>query len=97
SLLSTRYAGCNPDSVYLLGLFVTPPASKADLWIFFIPQQEILVVEPGKFRLLVLQQQPELPQKVVPNRGYSVTGLPVPLVKVRNIASHVFKFPDVLF
>ncbi|MEG4034263.1 hypothetical protein QUA03_10600, partial [Microcoleus sp. S36b_A4] len=27
SLLSTRYAGCNPDSVYLLGLFVTPPAT----------------------------------------------------------------------
>jgi len=71
--------------------------SQADLWIFFIPQQEILVVEPGKFRLLVSQQQPELSQKVVPNRGYSVTGLPVPLVKVRNIASHVFKFPDVLF
>jgi hypothetical protein len=71
--------------------------SKADLWIFFIPQQEILVVEPGKFRLLVSQQHPELPQKVVPNRGYSVTGLPVPLAKVRNIASHVFKFPDVLF
>ncbi|MEG5072809.1 hypothetical protein QUB14_26875, partial [Microcoleus sp. B3-D2] len=26
SLLSTRYAGCNADAVYLLGLFVTPPA-----------------------------------------------------------------------
>ena len=23
-LLPTRYAGCNPDSVYLLDLFVTP-------------------------------------------------------------------------
>ncbi len=71
--------------------------SQADLWIFFIPQQEILVVEPGKFRLLVLQQKQELPQKVVQNRGYSVTGLIVPLANVRNIASHVCKFPDVLF
>ena len=43
--------------------------SQAYLWIFFIPQQEILVLEPGKFRLLVSQQQPELPQKVVPNEA----------------------------
>ncbi len=71
--------------------------SQADLWIFFIPGQEILVIEPGKFRWLVLEQLAILQKKVVQNRGYCTIGLPVPLAKVREIARYVYKFPNVLF
>jgi hypothetical protein len=71
--------------------------SQADLWIFFIPGHEILLIEPGKFRWLVLEQLATLQKKVVQNRGYCTIGLPVPLAKVREIARYVYKFPNVLF
>jgi hypothetical protein len=71
--------------------------SQADLWIFFIPGQEILVVEPGKFRLLVFEQKKSLEEKTVQNQGYCTIGLPVPLEKVRKIARHRYEFRDIPF
>jgi hypothetical protein len=71
--------------------------SQADFWIFFIPKQEILVVEPGKFRCLVLEHLTTLEKKTVQNQGFCTIGLPVPLKNVREIACHVYKFPEVPF
>ncbi|MEP0807660.1 MULTISPECIES: hypothetical protein [unclassified Coleofasciculus] len=71
--------------------------SQADLWIFLIPRQEILVVEPGKFRWLVLEHLAILEKKTVQNQGYCTIGLPVPLADVRKIARHGYKFPDIPF
>jgi hypothetical protein len=82
------------DNRHIIGWGLT---SQADLWIFFVPGQEILVVEPGKFRWLVLEQLRTLEKKTVQNQGYCTIGLPVPLTSVRRIARHLYKLPDIPF
>ncbi|XWK90044.1 MAG: hypothetical protein U7127_08355 [Phormidium sp.] len=71
--------------------------SQADLWIFLIPGQELLFIEPGKLRSLVAEKLAILEKKSVQNKGYSSEGFLVPLEEVRKIALHVSKFRDVPF
>ena len=66
-------------------------SSQADYWIFLIPEQEILVVHPGKLRSLVWQHQMVLKEKAVPNKSYKTLGVPVPLLDVRKIAYQIQK------
>lgn len=58
--------------------------SQADLWVFLIPGQELLMVKPGNFRLLVLDIQ--LKKEGITERG--TRGLLVPITEVRKIACH---------
>lgn len=71
--------------------------SKADLWFFFIPGQQLLVIEPGKFRSLVAEKVTTLEKESVKNKGYCSEGLLVPLEEVRKIALHVSKFRELPF
>ena len=71
--------------------------SQADLWIFYIPSQEILAVNPGKMRYLITETLPNLTKKTIPNQGYNSTGYPIPLTDVREIALHVYQLPKMLF
>lgn len=60
--------------------------SQADYWIFLIPEQEIIVVHPGKLRSLVWQHQTLLIERTVPNKNYKTLGVPVPLSDIRKVA-----------
>ena len=60
--------------------------SQADYWIFLVPEQEIIVVRPGKLRSLVWQRQTVLEERTVPNKNYKTLGVPVPLSEVRKVA-----------
>ncbi|MDM3852152.1 MAG: hypothetical protein PT119_19790 [Aphanizomenon gracile PMC627.10] len=71
--------------------------SQADIWIFYIPEQEILFVDPGKFRWLVLEHLTTLKKKTVQNKGYCTFGFPVPLESVRKISLYFHPFPPVPF
>lgn len=59
--------------------------SQADLWVFLIPGQELLMVEPGNFRLLVLDLQ-NLRERTT-ERG--TRGILVPIKEVRDKAQEV--------
>ncbi|MEM7795814.1 MAG: hypothetical protein AAF579_15345 [Cyanobacteria bacterium P01_C01_bin.118] len=61
-------------------------SSQADYWIFLIPQQEILVFNPGKLRSLVWALQKTLKEKNVVNQGYNTVGYPIPLIQARKVA-----------
>ena len=61
-------------------------SSQADYWIFLIPQQEILVFNPGKLRALVWALQKTLKEKSVANKGYNTIGYPTPLIQAREVA-----------
>ncbi|NEQ69401.1 MAG: hypothetical protein F6K21_28705 [Symploca sp. SIO2D2] len=63
--------------------------SQADYWIFLIPEQEIIIVQPGKLRSLVWQQQKVLKEKTVPNKNYNTLGVPVLLSDVKKIAYQI--------
>ncbi len=65
--------------------------SQADYWIFLIPEQEIIIVQPGKFRSLVWLHQKVLAERTVPNKNYNTLGVPVPLFDVRKIAYQIQK------
>jgi len=65
--------------------------SQADYWIFLIPEQEIVIVQPGKFRSLVWQRQTVLKERSVPNKNYKTLGVPVPLSDVGKIAYQIQK------
>ena len=66
-------------------------SSQATYWIFLLPSMETLVVEPGKLRSLIWQERQVTQDKEVQNYGYKTLGVPVPLSKVRDIASYVTK------
>jgi len=63
--------------------------SQADYWIFLIPEQEIIIVQPGNFRALIWQQQKVLKEKTVPNKNYNTLGVPVSLSDVKKIAYQI--------
>lgn len=63
--------------------------SQADYWIFLIPEREILVFKPGRFRALVWELQKSLTERNVPNKGYNTVGYPISLTKVREVAFQV--------
>ena len=65
--------------------------SQADYWIFLLPTGEVLVVEPAKLRHLVWQYRLEAEEKEIKNVGYNTVGVPIPLPKVRSIASYITK------
>ncbi|MBW4472432.1 MAG: hypothetical protein KME45_18975 [Stenomitos rutilans HA7619-LM2] len=65
--------------------------SQADYWIFLIPDQEIIVVHPGKLRSLVWQHQTLLAERTVPNKNYKTLGVPVPLADIRKVAYQIQK------
>jgi hypothetical protein len=65
--------------------------SQADYWIFLIPQQEIIVIRPGKLRSLVWQHQTTLEERTVPNKSYKTLGVPVPLSNVKDVAYKIQK------
>ncbi|NES17568.1 MAG: hypothetical protein F6K41_01100 [Symploca sp. SIO3E6] len=65
--------------------------SQADYWIFLIPEQEIIIVQPGKLRALVWQQQKVLKEKTVPNKNYNTLGVPVSVSDVKKIAYQIYR------
>ena len=65
--------------------------SQADYWIFLIPQQEIIIIQPGNLRSLVWQKHLFLKERTVPNKNYNTLGIPVPLSDVRKIAYQTHK------
>lgn len=65
--------------------------SRADYWIFLLPSMEVLVVEPGRLRNLIWRNRLRFESKEVQNFGYKTLGVPVPLLKVREIAHHITK------
>ncbi|WP_016952506.1 hypothetical protein [Anabaena sp. PCC 7108] len=65
--------------------------SQADYWIFLIPQQEIIIIQPGNLRSLVWQKHLLLTERTVPNKNYKTLGIPVPLSDVRKIAYQIQK------
>ena len=65
--------------------------SQADYWIFLVPEQEIIVMRPGKLRSLVWQHQTVLEERTVSNKNYKTLGVPVPLPDVRKVAYRIQK------
>lgn len=61
--------------------------SKADYFVFLIPNQVILFIEPWKFRQLVWRLRETLPEKTV---GENTTGVAVSLADVYQIARYHF-------
>ncbi len=66
-------------------------SSQADYWIFLIPQQEIIIIQPGNLRSLIWQKHLLLTERIVPNKNYKTLGIPVPLSDVRKIAYQIQK------
>lgn len=66
-------------------------SSKADYWIFLIPDQEILVVRPEQLRNLAWVKHNELQEKKIPNKGYNTLGVPISLLQVRKVAVAIKK------
>jgi len=64
-------------------------SSKADYWIFLIPEREILVFQPGKLRALAWELQQFLKEKSVANKGYNTIGYPIPLIEARKVAFYL--------
>jgi hypothetical protein len=64
-------------------------SSQADYWIFLIPEDEMLVVEPKKLRILVWQHRLNVVEKKGPNKNYKTLGVPIPLEQVRQIAHYM--------
>lgn len=60
--------------------------SKADYFVFLIPEQELLFVKPCELRRLVCQNRTKLQEKTV--RETNTVGLPIPIKTVQNIASY---------
>jgi hypothetical protein len=65
--------------------------SQAEYWIFLLPTMEVLVVEPGKLRNIVWRSRSEFKEKEIQNVGYKTLGIPIPLPKVRKIASYTVR------
>ncbi len=66
-------------------------SSQADYWIFLIPDQEILIIKPGRLRALIWKKYREGSEKQIQNHGYNTLGIPIPLSEVRQIATQVQK------
>lgn len=62
-------------------------SSKADYWIFLIPEQEILVFKPARLRALAWTLHQSLQRRTVKNQGYCTVGYPIPLEKARAVTS----------
>lgn len=65
--------------------------SQADYWIFLVPEQEIIVFEPGKLRSLVWELKKLIKERYVANKGYNTVGYPIPLNQARKVAFQVKK------
>jgi hypothetical protein len=68
-------------------------SSQADYWIFLIPDQKILVIEPGVMRCIVWQNKGNLDEKCVRNQTYNTLGYPLPISRVESAAKLVVKLP----
>jgi hypothetical protein len=55
--------------------------SKADFFVYVIPNQEILFIEPCKFRQFILQQQEQLQKRMIEQR----MGIIIPLAQARTL------------
>lgn len=64
--------------------------SVADYWIYLLPTNEVIVLSPSKFRLLVWQYRNTFIEKTISNQGYfekyNTKGVCVPLELVRKIS-----------
>jgi hypothetical protein len=63
--------------------------SQADYWIFLIPEQEIIVFQPGRLRALAWEIQNSISRKFVSNKGYNTIGYPIPLELAKKAAFEV--------
>lgn len=63
-------------------------SSQADYWSFVLLTQEILVIEPRKFRTLVWELRFQIPEKKVPDLDYNTWGVLVPLERVKEISCY---------
>lgn len=64
-------------------------SSQADYWFFLVPDDNIFIVKPSNFRLLVWEQKESLQKKHIPNRGYCTIGFPVKIKDVKQISYSV--------
>ena len=64
-------------------------SSQADYWIFLVPDNDIYIVKPSDFRLLVWQKREQLKEKHIQNCGYRTIGFPVKIADVKNISCRV--------
>lgn len=61
-------------------------SSQADYWIFLLSDNNLYIVKPSNFRLLVWQKREQLKEKYIPNCGYHTIGFPVKIADVKNIS-----------